>query len=215
MDGDPTEDVEAMQHCLRLESQGKFFKQIWSKVPETDSDLQTMIKAEQTLWDVGALELSRMRKESSTIEAHTLEHSADWRLMNKTSPIASGGINPVLLPKLLDTVGTIDFIVTMGGGVHSHPMETTAGAKAVVEAFSAWQNGQTLEEASHDHVGHDKELETAIRYFDKHGTQAHRVEQTPISNVEQTPTNNVEQTPTNDDDNKSLADKLTNPRPGV
>lgn len=188
MDGDSTEDVEAMQQALRLESKGSYFDQIWSKIPNEDDDIQTMIRAEKSLWDAGAHELSNMRKDAMKVEGHTLQFGADWRVMNRMSPIASGGMNPVLLPEFIDTVGTIDFIITMGGGIHSHPMMTTAGMQAVMEAFQAWQDGITLNEAAHDKKGHDTELESAIRYYDKHGTQAHRVPQTgaPIDNIDPT-----------------------------
>lgn len=178
MDGDDTEDVRAMQQCLRVESQGEFFKQVWAKIPASDQDVQTMIKAEASIWDAGARQLSIMRKEAEKMNTHAIAHKADWRVMNKCTPIASGGMNPALLGQFIETVGTIDFIITMGGGVHSHPMGTSEGMKALTEAFQAWQSGQTLNEAAHDGKGFDTELQSAVRFYDKHGTQAHRIPQT-------------------------------------
>ncbi len=167
MKGDNSDDLIAFKQCLKLQTEGEFFKQTWSKVGEEDSDIQTMIKAEKAIWDFNTRELSLMRKEAQKIEEHTLIQSSDWRTIKKTAPIASGGMNPVLLPEFLDTIGTLDFIITMGGGVHSHPMQTTAGMKAMLEAFYAWQEGKGLSEASKDNIGSDVELQSAMRYFDK------------------------------------------------
>lgn len=183
MDGDPHEDIMAMEHALRVESKGDHFGQVWTKVPSDDADVQTMIKAEKNIWESGAREVSLMRKAATKLDAHSVAHSADWRVVKKMSPIVSGGMNPVLLGQFIDTVGTIDFIITMGGGVHSHPMKTTAGMQAMVEAFDAWQQGKSLQEAAHDGQGHDVEAQVAIRYYDKHGTQAHRVSQKPTTDV--------------------------------
>ncbi|WKZ30841.1 MAG: ribulose-bisphosphate carboxylase [Candidatus Dojkabacteria bacterium] len=172
-----SEDVVAVHQCLKVEAQGHHFKQVWSKVPETDSDVQTMIKAEENLWNVGPLEVSRMRREINKNDIHAVTAKADWRTVNRCTPIASGGMNPVLLADYINAVGTIDFIITMGAGVHSHPMKTTAGMKAVMEAFRAWQDGKTLEEAVKDKEGNDIELATAIRFYNEKGTQAHRIVQ--------------------------------------
>jgi ribulose-bisphosphate carboxylase large chain len=184
MDGDPSEDITALEQCLRLKAQGDHFEQIWSKVPTKDDDIQAIIKAEKNLWKVGALELSRMRKEIQKNDINVTTNNADWRTVNRCTPIVSGGMNPVLLPEFLDVAGTIDFIITMGGGVHSHPMGTPSGIKAVLEAFSAWQDGKSLEEAAHDDKGNDVELERAIGYYNKKGTQAHRVVQNEEGNEE-------------------------------
>ncbi len=167
MDGDSTEDVTAMHQGLKLQADGQYFRQTWARIGENDPDIQTMIKAEQALWDIGARELSLMRKEKQKVEDHTKATNNDWRTVGRMSPIASGGMNPLLLPQFLDTVKTIDFIITMGGGVHSHPMKTTAGMKAVMESFLGWQQEMTVEETAHDHKGDDAELQAAIRYFSK------------------------------------------------
>lgn len=177
MDGDPTEDMNAMSQALRVQSQGEFFKQTWAKVPESDKDVQVMIEAEQKQWDAGARLVSQMRSEVQSIGNQAVAHKADWRVMNKCTPIVSGGMNPALLGTFIDTVGTIDFIITMGGGIHSHPMGTTAGTQAVIEAFEGWKSGKSLNQASSDGIGNDVQLKSAVRFYDKHGTQAHRADQ--------------------------------------
>ncbi len=85
----------------------------------------------------------------------------DWYGMNGMCPIASGGLNPVLLKPYADAVGTTDFITTMGGGVHSHPGGTSKGATALRQACAAWEEGIKLTEHAKDH----EELATAIEFY--------------------------------------------------
>lgn len=177
MDGDAHEDIHALKHCLMTRSEGDYFEQFWSKVPSTDSDVETMVNSERKIWEAGPRELSLLRKNASKLDVHTTANRADWRVMNKCTPIVSGGMNPALLGEFIDVAGTIDFIITMGGGVHSHPMDTTAGAKSVLEAFNTWQEGKTLTQGANDGVGFDTELQSALRFYDKKGTQANRIEQ--------------------------------------
>jgi len=59
-------------------------------------------------------------------------------------------------------------------------MGTTAGVKAVLQAYEAWFENQSLEEYSKD----KEELKVAIEFYNEHGTQAHRVkEETPVSPI--------------------------------
>ena len=144
MAGTPKEDIMAANHALRLYSEGDFFKQVWSEIPPKDSDLQKAIedeKAGKNYADLGY-----------------------WRIMKKMCPIISGGLNPTLIGKFLDIVGTRDFITTMGAGVHSHPMGTKAGAMAVLQAYEAWEKKIPLEEYAKD----KKELQVAIDFFSEH-----------------------------------------------
>jgi ribulose-bisphosphate carboxylase large chain len=144
MAGSPKEDVMAANHALRLYSQGDYFKQIWSEIPEKDTDLQLAIQ-----------------KESQGEDYSDLGY---WRIMKKMCPIISGGLNPLSIGKFIDTVGTQGFITTMGAGVHSHPMGTKAGATAVLQAYEAWKQKMSLEEYAKD----KEELRVAIEFFEKH-----------------------------------------------
>ena len=72
-------------------------------------------------------------------------------------------MNPTLLGKFLDIAGTVDFITTMGGGVHSHPMGTKAGAKAVLQSYEAWEKKIPLDEYAKD----KEELRVAIEFYGK------------------------------------------------
>nr|VDD88955.1 RuBisCO long chain, Form II/III [uncultured bacterium] len=85
----------------------------------------------------------------------------DWYGMKPMCPIASGGLNPILLKPFADVVGTTDFITTMGGGVHSHPGGTEKGAMALVQACDAWKKGISIKEYAKNH----KELAQAIGFY--------------------------------------------------
>jgi ribulose-bisphosphate carboxylase large chain len=85
----------------------------------------------------------------------------DWGEMKKTAPIASGGLNPTKLKAYGDAIGSVDFITTMGGGVHSHPGGTRKGAMALLQACEAWIKGVTIEEYAKDH----EELAQAIAFY--------------------------------------------------
>jgi ribulose-bisphosphate carboxylase large chain len=92
---------------------------------------------------------------------HTFEQN--WYGMKKCNPIVSGGLNPTKLKPYADALGNVDFVTTMGGGVHSHPGGTKAGAKALVQACEAWKKGITIEEYAKDHI----ELQQAIDFYGK------------------------------------------------
>ena len=70
---------------------------------------------------------------------HTVLEDDEWRGMKKCCPIISGGLNPLKLAPFVKAIGHVDFITTMGGGVHAHPDGTTAGAKAQSQAGEALQ----------------------------------------------------------------------------
>ena len=141
MAGSPKEDIMAAKQALNLYAEGDFFKQVWSEIPEKDEDLKLAIEREA--------------------QGEDYKDFGYWRVVKKTCPIISGGLNPVLIGKFLDLIGTPDFITTMGGGVHSHPMGTKAGATAVLQAYEAWKAKVPLEEYAKDKV----ELREAITFY--------------------------------------------------
>ena len=99
-----------------------------------------MIEKEKAVWDGGVKSIIQDK-----IKNKGKKKEKNWRFMNKTCPIISGGLNPVLLKPFTDLIGTIDFITTMGAGVHSHPMGTMAGAKALVQAWDAYKANMDIE----------------------------------------------------------------------
>ena len=88
----------------------------------------------------------------------------DWGDMKPMCPIASGGLNPVLLKPFADVIGTVDFITTMGGGVHSHPSGTEKGAMALVQACEAWKQKIDMNEYAKTHA----ELGQAVEFYKEH-----------------------------------------------
>lgn len=167
MAGTPETDVLAARHGLRVFSKGTHFDQLWSKVGSQDKDVAAMVYNEEQEWKKPLHEQVTGRQSIKHID--TMDH--DWRIVHKLAPIVSGGLNPVLLPEFLDIMGSVDFITTMGGGVHSHPMGTQAGTMAVVQSYEAWKSGVKLEEYAKDHP----ELQVAIEFYNKNGIQAHRL----------------------------------------
>ena len=70
--------------------------------------------------------------------------------INTTFPVASGGLNPLMVPKLIEYLGK-DVIIQMGGGIHGHPMGTVRGATAARQAVDATLQGISLKEYAKDH----------------------------------------------------------------
>lgn len=69
----------------------------------------------------------------------------EWKGIKRVLPVASGGLNPVVIPKLVENFGN-DFVIQMGGGIHGHPMGSMAGAKAARDALNAALESMPLEE---------------------------------------------------------------------
>lgn len=83
----------------------------------------------------------------------------DWGNMKATTPIVSGGMNPIKLKPYIEALGNVDFITTMGGGVHGHPGGTRVGAMALVQACEAWQKKVKIKDYAKDHPALKKALE--------------------------------------------------------
>ena len=152
MSGSPYEDVTAANNILSLIGKGHFFSQSWGKIPETDKDFISLVHKDH---------------------AHhvTLEDDS-WRGMKKCCPIISGGLNPTLLKPFIDVMGGVDFITTMGAGVHAHPKGTTAGATALVQACEAYLKKIDIHKYAKTH----NELAEAIEFFEKNKTKIQQAE---------------------------------------
>ncbi|MGF7049886.1 2,3-diketo-5-methylthiopentyl-1-phosphate enolase [Paenibacillus sp. DS2015] len=72
-------------------------------------------------------------------------------------PVPSAGIHPGLVPLILKDFGT-DVVINAGGGIHGHPMGTTAGGRAFVQAIDAAMSSIPLAEYAATHP----ELQSAI-----------------------------------------------------
>lgn len=83
----------------------------------------------------------------------------NWDTIKATTPIASGGLNPLKLASFITAIENVDFITTMGGGVHGHPDGTRKGAMALVQACEAWQKNIKIDKYAEDHIELKQALE--------------------------------------------------------
>ncbi|MGA2368401.1 MAG: RuBisCO large subunit C-terminal-like domain-containing protein [Dehalococcoidia bacterium] len=75
-----------------------------------------------------------------------------------TWPMASGGITPSMVPKVMQELGN-DIVIGSGGGIHAHPNGPVAGGKAFRQSIEATMKGISLEEYAKTH----KELAVSIQ----------------------------------------------------
>jgi 2,3-diketo-5-methylthiopentyl-1-phosphate enolase len=77
--------------------------------------------------------------------------------LKPTWPMASGGITPTMVPKVMQELGN-DIVIGSGGGIHAHPQGPIAGGKAFRQAIDATMKGISLEEYAKSH----KELAASV-----------------------------------------------------
>lgn len=80
--------------------------------------------------------------------------------LKSSLPVASGGLHPRMVPRLIKIFGK-DFVIQAGGGIHGHKKGTSAGATAMRQAVDAALKGVTLQEYAKTH----KELEVALQMW--------------------------------------------------
>lgn len=68
-----------------------------------------------------------------------------WYGMKKVCPVASGGLHPGVLDKVVEKLGK-GIIIQMGGGVLGHPDGINEGVRAAIEAREAVTRGLTIKE---------------------------------------------------------------------
>jgi 2,3-diketo-5-methylthiopentyl-1-phosphate enolase len=78
--------------------------------------------------------------------------------LKPTFPMASGGITPSMVPKVMADLGN-DIVIGSGGGIHAHPKGPVAGGKAFRQAIDATMQGIPLSEYAKDH----QELAIALK----------------------------------------------------
>jgi len=79
--------------------------------------------------------------------------------LKKVLPVASGGLHPGLVPRLVQIFGN-DLAIQAGGGIHGHKQGTVEGAKAMRQALDATLEGVTLEGYAVNHEALRVALET-------------------------------------------------------
>jgi len=89
-------------------------------------------------------------------EANVLEQ--EWGSIKPLFPVASGGLQPTMIPELVRIFGN-DIIMQFGGGIHAHPSGTKAGAAACRQALDAALGKISLEDAARK----NEELAAAIK----------------------------------------------------
>jgi ribulose-bisphosphate carboxylase large chain len=75
---------------------------------------------------------------------------SDFYGMKRVMPIASGGLHPALVPKLVSSLGK-DIIINFGGGLWGHPKTPAEGARAIRQSLDAALKGIPLSEYSKTH----------------------------------------------------------------
>lgn len=86
--------------------------------------------------------------------------TSPWYGIKKTLPIASGGLHPALIPRLISILGK-SVILNFGGGVHGHPQGSKAGVLAVKQAIEAAVNKIPLLKFAEK----SEELKIALKHF--------------------------------------------------
>ncbi len=84
----------------------------------------------------------------------------NWSKLRPVLPIASGGLHPGLVPKLIKILGR-DLIINFGGGIHGHPQGSAAGARAARQAVEAAVKEIPLKIYSQSH----QELKIALKHW--------------------------------------------------
>ena len=75
-------------------------------------------------------------------------------------PVASGGLHPGLVEKLVKILGK-DLVINFGGGLHGHPLGSAAGARAVYQAIDAVTKGIPLNRYAQTY----QELKLALEHW--------------------------------------------------
>ena len=89
-------------------------------------------------------------------QGHILEQK--WYNIKPVFAVASGGLHPGLVPKLVNILGN-NIVMQFGGGVNGHPLGTESGARAVRGSVEAVMKNISLKEYSKK----NKELEIALK----------------------------------------------------
>jgi len=89
----------------------------------------------------------------------------NWSKIKPCLPIASGGLHPGLLPKLVEILGD-NLIANFGAGVHGHTQGSGAGARACRQAVEAIAQKMSLKDyaKTHEELKIALELWSGVKY---------------------------------------------------
>jgi ribulose-bisphosphate carboxylase large chain len=99
------------------------------------------------------------KMEGSQEDVVTLDNflRSRWNAKKEVMPIASGGLHPGLVGKLVNILGK-DIIINFGGGLWGHPSGPEAGARAIMQSIDAAVSGVS----ARSYAKHHAEMRTAI-----------------------------------------------------
>jgi ribulose-bisphosphate carboxylase large chain len=80
-----------------------------------------------------------------------------WYSIKPVFGVASGGVSPLIVEKIIKSMGE-NIIIQAGGGIHGHPKGTIAGAKAMRQAIDAVMKNIPLKKYAEKH----EELKEAL-----------------------------------------------------
>ncbi len=89
-------------------------------------------------------------------KSHILEQS--WYNIKPTLAVASGGLHPGMIPKLMKLMGK-NILMQFGGGIHGHPQGTKSGAMAARQAVNSVMIKKDIRSYAKTH----EELKLAIK----------------------------------------------------
>lgn len=84
--------------------------------------------------------------------------SQKWYKVKPVFGVASGGVYPGIVDKIMNFMGK-DVVLQAGGGVHGHPDGSESGARAMRQAVEATLKKKTLKQYAKDHEELRKALE--------------------------------------------------------
>lgn len=96
--------------------------------------------------------------ENQNIKAHADVLAQKWYTKKPVFAVASGGLHPGSIPKVMEKMGT-DIIMQFGGGCHGHPEGTYKGAVAIRQALALSMKNKSLRTKG------NPELATALKKF--------------------------------------------------
>lgn len=104
------------------------------------------------------LHIEKEMEQQSTKETHDYL-SQKWGKMKPVFAVASGGVYPGIVPKIMKFMGK-DVVLQAGGGVHGHPRGSYYGAVAMRQAVDATLKSESLDSYSKNHEELKEALDT-------------------------------------------------------
>ena len=103
------------------------------------------------------LQIEKEMEQQSTKETHE-NLSQRWYNIKPVFAVASGGVHPGIVDKIMKFMGK-DVVIQAGGGIHGHPDGTVKGAIAMRQAVDATMKKISLKEYAKTHEELRKALE--------------------------------------------------------